>query len=91
MLTEGPTPEETATVGAHFGYLKAATEAGRVILVGRTLNSDEETFGICVFNAESPEEAREFMEADPAVKSGVMTAQVFPYRIALFGPENVAQ
>lgn len=54
-----------------------------MILVGRTQNSDESTFGIAIFKAENEEAARTIMENDPAVVGGVMQAQLFPYRIAL--------
>jgi len=33
--------------------------------------------------AESETEARYLMENDPAVKNGIMTAELHPYRIAL--------
>ena len=83
MLTEGSTPEEDEIVGRHFAYLKGLTEKGVMILVGRTQNNDESTFGIAIFEAENEEVARMIMENDPAVVGGVMQAQLFPYRIAL--------
>jgi len=85
MLVTGPTPEENATVGDHFQYLKELAEQGSVLLVGRTQNNDESTFGLCIFEAGSEEEAREIMQRDPVVARGVMSAQLFPYRIALKG------
>jgi uncharacterized protein len=83
MLTEGPTPEETELVTAHFSYLQAAVAKGILLLAGRTTLLDERTFGIAVFRAESEEEARRFMESDPAVAGGVMRAELFPFRVAL--------
>ena len=85
MLVTGPTPEENATIEKHFLYLKDLAEKGSVLLVGRTQNNDESTFGLCIFEAGSQEEAREIMHRDPAVADGVMSAQLFPYRIALKG------
>jgi uncharacterized protein YciI len=85
MLTQGPTPEEEDTVAAHFAYLKDLTANGIVLLAGRTLNVDEETFGIVIFQAESEAAAETIMTADPAVQAGVMTAQLFSFRIALTG------
>src|SRR5512134_1853245 len=52
MLTEGPTPAEASTVSRHFAYFKDLTEKGVMILMGRTQNDDESTFGIAVFEAE---------------------------------------
>jgi uncharacterized protein len=75
------TEEEKAKVGEHFGYLKAATEAGDVILVGRT--QDEDPIGLAVFEADDEAAARTFMENDPGVKAGVFKAELRPYMVAL--------
>jgi len=81
-LSEGPTPEEAAIISEHFAYLEALTEQGIVLLAGRTLTTDERTFGIVVLKAESQEAARAIMANDPGVKGGVQRAELFPYRIA---------
>jgi uncharacterized protein YciI len=86
MVTIGPTPEEEAIVDEHFAYLAALTERGVMVLVGRTQNNDEETFGLCIFQAESEDSARQIMNDDPAVKTGIMRARLYPFRIALHGP-----
>jgi uncharacterized protein YciI len=89
MLTVGPTPQEEQIISQHFNYLKNLTEQGVVILVGRTQNNDERTFGIAIFNANSDEDARRIMDNDPAVQNGVMRAELFPYRVALIAERNV--
>lgn len=53
-------------------------------MAGRTLNADETAFGIVVFRADSETSARQIMHDDPAVKLGVMHAELFPYRVALW-------
>ena len=83
MVTEGSTPEEDDIVSRHFAYLKDLTEKGVMIMLGRTQNNDESTFGIAIFEAEDEAAARTIMENDPAVKNGVMTATLYPYKIAL--------
>ena len=83
MVAVGPTPEEAETVSRHFAYLKDLTEKGVMILVGRTQNSDESTFGIAIFEAEDESAARTIMENDPAVVGGVMSATLYPYKVAL--------
>ena len=88
MLTEGPTAEEATIVSEHFDYLKGLTERGIVILAGRTLNTDESSFGIVIFNAETEDEAQAIVRDDPAVRGGVMAATTFPYRIALIREGN---
>jgi uncharacterized protein len=85
MLTAGLTPEEDEIVGQHFTYLADLAEKGTVLLVGRTQNNDETTFGLCIFEAGSEEEARIIMNQDPAVARGVMSAELFPYKIAIKG------
>jgi uncharacterized protein YciI len=85
MLTEGPTPREMESVSRHFEYLQGLTRRDIVLLAGRTLNTDPSSFGIVIFRAASEDEARVIMLADPAVREGVMSADLFPYRIALAG------
>lgn len=83
MVSDGPTPEEAETVSRHFAYLKDLTEKGVMILVGRTQNSDESTFGIAIFEAKDESAARTIMENDPAVAGEVMSATLYPYKVAL--------
>jgi uncharacterized protein YciI len=83
MLTKGATPEEEEIVGRHFAYLKDLTAKGVMILMGRTQNNDESTFGIAIFEAETEEAARDIMKNDPAVAGGVMRATLYPYKVAL--------
>jgi uncharacterized protein YciI len=83
MLTQGPTAEEASIVAQHFAYLRGLAEQGVVVLAGRTLNVDERAFGIAILRADSEESARAVMNNDPAVKNGVMRAELYPYRIAV--------
>ena len=46
------------------------------------------SFGIVLFNAETVEKGREIMLNDPAVKNKVFRAELFPYKIARFDPNN---
>jgi uncharacterized protein YciI len=85
MLIEGLTEDEERLVQEHFEYLRDLAEKGVVLLAGRTLNSDPTGFGIVIFRAASPDEARAVMEADPAVRHGVFRAELYPYVIALVG------
>jgi len=54
-----------------------------MVLAGRTLNTDERSFGIVIFRADSEEAARRVMDQDPVVHNRVMRAELYPYRIAL--------
>jgi uncharacterized protein len=77
------TAADNAATEAHFNRLKEATRAGTVILAGRTTESLDRTFGLVVFEAKTRDEANRFMLDDPAVRAGVMTAELHPYAVAL--------
>lgn len=77
------TEAEKSAVSEHFTRLSKATQEGKVILAGRTTEPLDKTFGLVVFEAENEAEAKAFMEADPAVKAGVMSATLHPYALAL--------
>ena len=83
MLRSGPTPEEARIVGEHLNYLKKLAGEGVVVLAGRTQNADETTFGVVILNAADEAAARAIMENDPAVKGAVMSATLFPFRVAV--------
>ena len=88
MVTRGPTDEEASILSDHFNYLKSLTEQGVVLVFGRTQNSDASTFGITIFRAESDDTARSTMNNDPAVRKGIMRAELFPYRVAGLNASN---
>ena len=85
MLRTGPTDVEQAIVAEHFAYLQDLHAKGVIIFVGRTLTTDENTMGLTVFRAESEDAARQIMNGDPAVKKGVMTATLYPFKVVLQG------
>lgn len=86
MLTDGPSESEARVLAEHFAYLQGHCAGGRVLLAGRTLIADESAFGIVVVEVHSEADARELMLADPAVRDGVMQADLFPFRVALRSP-----
>lgn len=88
MITEGPTQREAQIVEAHVDYLQGLVSKGVVLMAGRTLVTDESTFGVVVFEADSEKSAQIIMENDPAVSNGVMIAQLFPYRVALWSNQG---
>jgi uncharacterized protein YciI len=89
MLAEGSTPQEDEITRQHFAYLKQLTETGTVILAGRTLNSDYSSFGIIIFKAADEAAAWAIVNGDPAVKARHFRPELYPYRVALLGAENV--
>ena len=77
------TPEDKAALDRHFARFQHAIETGEVILAGRTRESGDKTFGIAIFQAADDAAARQFMESDPAVVAGLMTAELHPFAVAL--------
>ncbi len=88
MLEEGPTPEEAETITRHAAYVKGLVDRGTGLLAGRTLQADQTTFGIFIIRAKTDRDAAAIMNADPAVAEGVMTAEIFPYRVAFLAEET---
>ena len=77
------TAEDKAAVDRHLANFKAAVQSGQLILAGRTREPGVKTFGIAIFEAADEAAARKFMEADPAIVAGVMTAELHPFAVAL--------
>lgn len=88
MLTDGPTDDEARVVGEHFAYLQGLLAAGSLKLAGRATDAGERTFGIAIFEAVDSAAAAALMAADPAVRGGVMRAELFPFRIALMAGDE---
>lgn len=85
---ENWTEKDNEIVQRHFYKLQDLQKEGKLILAGRTTQGGEGQFGVVILNADE-EEARQLMNEDPAVKEGIMTAELFPYRVALISEDNV--
>jgi uncharacterized protein len=77
------TKEDKAALERYFVRFQEATKSGRLILAGRTSEPGDKTFGIAIFEAPDEDEARKFMQEDPAVAGGLMTAELHPFSVAL--------
>ena len=77
------TKEDNMVLSRHFARFQHAIETGELILAGRTREPGEKTFGIAIFEATNEAAARKFMESDPAVVAGLMTAKLHPFSVAL--------
>jgi uncharacterized protein YciI len=82
------TQKEEDIVNRHSERLQMLLDDGKLILAGRTLNMDVKTFGIVILEVDSEEEAQTIMRTDPSVAESVMTAELFPYRVALIKSNN---
>jgi uncharacterized protein YciI len=72
--------KEEKIINNHFEHLKKGLDKGTLILAGPCLDG---AFGIVIFRAASLKEAETFMNSDPAVTAGVMTAELHPFRVSL--------
>jgi len=80
---EAWTADDKAAVDRHLANFKAAVQSGQLILAGRTRETGDKTFGIAIFEAADEAAAQKFMETDPAVAAGVMTAELHPFSVVL--------
>ncbi len=79
-FAETMTEEEGNIMGTHFLYLQEMLAKGKLILAGPETTGK---FGIAIIEAGSEDEAKEIMMNDPAVKSGIVTQELYPYRVSL--------
>jgi uncharacterized protein YciI len=77
------TKEDDAVLKWHFTRFQEAAKSGQLILAGRTSEPGDKTFGIAIFEAPDEAAARKFMQEDPAVAGGLMTAELHPFAVAL--------
>src|SRR5215831_19636929 len=77
------TEEDKKALQRHFVRFQEAIKTGQLILAGRTSESGDKTFGIAIFQAKDETAARKFMEEDPAVAGGLMTAELHSFSVAL--------
>ena len=77
------TKEDNAVIERHFVRFQQAAKSGQLILAGRTSEAGDKTFGIAIFEAPDEDAAKKFMEEDPAVAGGLMTAELHPFAVAL--------
>lgn len=77
------TAKDEEIVDRHFAKLQELLKEGKLILAGKTAGLDEKTFGIVILEVESEEEAMNIMRNDPTVAEGIMTAELYPYEVAL--------
>jgi uncharacterized protein YciI len=77
------TKDDERVIGEHFRHLQRLVAERTVVLAGRTTEAGDRTMGLVIFEAADETAARALMQADPAVKGGIMTATLHPYAVAL--------
>ncbi|MEX1189149.1 MAG: YciI family protein [Bacteroidia bacterium] len=70
----------------HIAYLTKLWEDGIIILNG-PFDEDTSLRGMSIYATDNAEQAKEFAENDPAVKSGRLKIEIHPWWSAPFMPE----
>lgn len=83
FLKKGPNrdrPEEEAAAiqTAHLEHMARLAEDKKICIAG-PFGDDTDLRGIVIYSAKTIEEAREYAETDPAVKKGVLIAELHPW------------
>ena len=81
-MVDDPTEAEQAVLGEHLAHLQRLRDGGRLIVAGPSF-AGADTFGLVVLSIADKGEARAAMEADPAVKGGMLTAELRPLRLSV--------
>jgi len=69
---------EPAVWDGHLAHLASLHESGELVAAGPV--QDDHLRGICILTVDE-ERAREIADADPAVRAGIFTAQLIPWRV----------
>lgn len=74
------TAEEKAIMAKHLEYVGQMFAEGKVVLAGPCLDG---AYGIIIYKADSPEEAQEMFENDPAVQAGILNMELHPFKVGV--------
>jgi len=76
--TDKKTPERAEILAQHLAYVISLLESGKTV-IGGPLTDDGEIRGLYVLRAKSAGEAREWADADPALKAGHFSVEMHPW------------
>jgi uncharacterized protein YciI len=66
----------------HVDYWERQSTAGKVVVYGPVL-TESGSWGLGVFTAEDIDRARQVLDADPAISSGLATAELASMAVAV--------
>jgi uncharacterized protein YciI len=84
LLKRGPqwtadqTPQRKEVLTQHRAYFMSLLDSGKAV-IGGPLNDESDILGLYVLRAKSASEAREWVDADPAVKAGYFLPEMHPW------------
>lgn len=76
---------EAATMQEHAAYWSEHVAAGTAILFGPVLDPAG-TWGLAVVSADAEPDVEALRDADPAVATGLCTAEILPMAVAVLAP-----
>ena len=62
----------------HLAYVQSLIQSGKVMIAGR-IQDDPELVGVVIFRTDSADDARNWVNADPAVTAGHFTVELHPW------------
>jgi len=77
---ENMAAEEERVMNEHYLYLKDLTFKKKVLMAGPCF---EPVFGLIVLQVRTEEEARDIVDHDPSISSGLMTYKMQPFHLSL--------
>jgi uncharacterized protein len=80
LLVSGPTPNSDVFQDAHLAHLASLYDAGSLLAAGPLRDPAGELRGLSILNV-PVDQARRLKEADEAVRAGVFSVRVLPWRI----------
>lgn len=84
VLKKGPQwdgvmePAKNPTLKQHIAYFVSLLDSGRAV-IGGPMPDSQDLAGIYILRAPSAGEAKTWVDADPAVKNGLFTAEMHPW------------
>lgn len=84
ILKKGPKFETTkeeernAILKQHVGNVISLLDSGKAVIAG-PFADDTDLAGLFIFRTDSADEAKNWVDADPAVKAGLMVAEMHPW------------
>lgn len=76
--TDKKTPQREEVIAQHLAYFTSLLDSGKAV-IGGPLTDESDIRGLYVLRAKSASEAREWADADPAVKAGHFSVEMHPW------------
>lgn len=84
VLKSGDNPTNDRTLidscfTGHLANIRRLAAANQLVLAGPFGKNDSDFRGLFILNVPTPEEAEQLLETDPAIKAGLLKAELYPW------------